>query len=105
MADLPQIDEIYNYEGDNYKVTRVEPGHFLVQDDEHWCDAIELTDHVAEGETATVLYVLPLDDFQDNYVLGEIVEGAAPDNALPEAPPEATQLPAEGEEGEAEAKG
>jgi len=84
----PEIGAIYNYGGDNYEVTRVQPGHFLaIGSDGQWGDAVEFTDHVGEGETATILYICALDDFTKFYAEGEIDENA---------PPEATQIPAEG---------
>jgi hypothetical protein len=76
--DLPEVGAVYNYGGDNYAVTRVEPGSFLcLGDDEEWTDAIEFTDHVGEGETATVNYVMALDLFVESYELGVIEEGAS----------------------------
>jgi hypothetical protein len=94
----PEIGAVYHYGGDNYAVTRVEPGHFLcLGDDAEWTDAIEFTDHVGEGETATVLYVMALDLFVDSYELGVIEEGASAEQQPAGEPGEPTQLPADGE--------
>ena len=84
-VDLPAVGAVYNYQGQNYAVTRCEPQSFLVQDGDCWTEAIEFTDHVAGDQTATVKYVMPLADFMDSYESGEITEGG-----------EATQLPADG---------
>jgi len=81
--DVPEVGSVWNYGGDNYIVTRVEPDRFICQDDGDWVDAIEITDKVNEGEEAKVTYVLSLDSFVDNYNEGEITEGASPDNTLP----------------------
>jgi hypothetical protein len=87
----PAIGAIYNYAGDNYAVTKVEPDHFLaIGQDGEWADAIEFTDHVGEGETPTITYVMALDDFVGNYAEGEIEEGAEAVQ-LPADPPEASQ--------------
>ena len=91
---VPEVGAIYNYEGDNYKVTRVEPDHFLTSEGELWCDAIEFTDHVEEGETATITYVMPLDLFVESYELGVIEEdhgdeGPATKPVEPDEPDEA----------------
>jgi len=95
-VDVPEVGSVWNYGGDNYIVTRVDEANFIVQcgDDGEWVDAIEITDKVAENESAKVTYVLSLDDFVGNYTEGEITEGASPDNTLP----------SEGE-GEAQPKG
>jgi hypothetical protein len=75
--DLPEVGAVYHYGGDNYAVTRVDPGSFIcLGDDEEWTDAIAFTDHVAEGETATITYVMPLDLFVESYELGIIDETA-----------------------------
>ena len=77
-ADAPvEVGAVYNYEGQNFVVTRVEPARFIcLTDGEEWTDAIEFTDHVSEGETAEVSYVMALDLFVESYVLGVIEEGA-----------------------------
>jgi len=90
----PEVGAVYNYEGQNYAVTRVEPDRFLVLgDDAEWTDAIEFTDHVGEGESAKVSYVMALDLFVESYALGVIDEGVS-----------AEQLPAD-DQPEAEPKG
>jgi hypothetical protein len=92
----PTIGSVYNYEGNNYKVTRAEPGKFLVLGaDGEWEDGVEFTDHVNDGETATIEYVMSLDDFNLSYVPGEIDEGAAAGELPAGTPPQATQLPAD----------
>ena len=90
------VGKIYNYGGDNYRVTRVDPDRFLVGDRDSWSDAVEFTDHVQDGETATITYVTGLDAFESNYKEGEITEGADA-STLPadQLPPSATQLPAD----------
>ena len=93
----PAIGAIYNYGGDNYRVTKIEPDHFLaIGQDGEWADAVEFTDHVGEGETATLTYVMALADFEANYSEGEIEEGAEASQQPAEggAPPEAAQQPA-----------
>lgn len=94
----PAIGSVHNYGGDNYAVTRVEPGKFLcLGQDNGWEDAVEFTDHVKEGETATLSYVCTLADFNEYYQEGEIEEGAEASQELPDgAPPKPTQLPAQG---------
>jgi len=74
-VDVPEVGSVWNYEGDNYIVTRVDEENFLCQDDGDWVDAIEITDKVGAGETAKVTYVLSLDNFVENYNEGEITEG------------------------------
>jgi hypothetical protein len=87
--DCPEVGAVYNYEGQNFAVTRVDPDSFVVfGNDDEWTDAIEFTDHVGEGETATVRYVMALDLFVESYELGIIDEGEGDDA-------EATQLPAD----------
>ena len=97
--DVPEVGACYNYGGDNYVVTRVDPESFLVLgSSDCWTPAIAFTDKVGDGETATLEYVMSLADFVDCYESGEIVEGEAPevDNELPDDDaPEATQLPAD----------
>lgn len=89
--ECPEVGAVYNYEGQNFVVTRVEPDSFLTLSDEaDWTDAIEFTDHVGDGETATVSYVMALDLFVESYALGVIEEGADNDD---EAPPEAESKP------------
>jgi len=95
---LPEVGSCYNYEGQNFVVTRVEPSRFLVLgDDAEWTDAVEFTDHVGEGETAMVSYVMAADLFAESYALGVIEEGAEVDNELPdeEAPEVDNELPDE----------
>jgi hypothetical protein len=87
-ADVPQVGAVYNYEGQNYEVTRVDPKSFVVfGNDDEWTPAIEFTDHVSDAETATVDYVMALDLFVESYELGVIEEGAE------NAPPEASETP------------
>jgi len=82
----PTVGANYNYGGDNYVVTRFEPNHFLVQDTEgDWVDAVEFTDVVGEGETATIKYVVTAEVFE-HYHEGLIDEDAEIDNSLPETP-------------------
>ena len=92
-AETPEVGACYNYEGQNFVVTRVEPGRFICfGNDDEWTDAIEFTDVVGDGETAMVSYVMALDLFVGSYRDGIIDEGAgdgdeeAPqvDNELPE---------------------
>ena len=92
---VPEVGSIYNYEGDNYKVTRVEPDHFLTSEGDLWCDAIEFTDHVAEGETATILYVMPLDLFVESYELGVIEEDHSDEEAATKPSPDDASDPDE----------
>ena len=90
------IGAIYNYGGDNYKVTRHEPNKFLcMATDEEWVDAVAFTDHVKDGETATIEYVMGAEDFEDNYSPGETEEGASAEQQPAGEQPEASQLPAD----------
>ena len=88
----PEVGAVYNYEGQNFEVTRVDPQSFVVFDGADWVDAIEFTDHVESAQTATVTYVMALDLFVGSYESGIIEEGEEDDG---EEPPEATQLPAD----------
>jgi len=99
------VGNIYNCAGQNYEVTRYEPKHLLVQTDNGWVDAVELTDHVKEGETATVNYVLPQTDFEAYYVPGEVDEEVAIEQPIVNPLPTDNPLPAGETEGEAQPKG
>lgn len=94
----PAVGAVHNYGGDNYAVTRIEPGKFLcLGQNDAWEDAIEFTDHVKEGETATIKYVCTLAEFTEFYAAGEIEEGASAEQLPSDGPPKPTQLPAQPE--------
>jgi len=100
----PEVGACYNYNGQNFVVKRVEPARFIcLAEDGLWPDAVEFTDHVGEGETAKVSYVMPLDLFVESYALGVIEEGASAEQLPAEESPEVdNELP---DEPEAETKG
>ena len=85
----PPVGSIWNYAGQNYKVVSLDDNFVCLGADNRWHQAVELTDHVGEGETAAVAYVLPLEAFTRYFNQGEITEGAQVDNELPEGGPEA----------------
>lgn len=102
----PEEGAVYHYGGDNYLVTRVDRGSFLTMGhDSQWCDAIEFTDLVGDDETATITYVMGVDQFGAYYEPGEIVEGEGPPVVDNELPPEAGTKPVEPDEPEPEPKG
>lgn len=101
----PTVGSIWNYAGQNYKVVSVEDNFVCLDANNNWNQAIELTDHVAEGETAKVRYVCALDAFTRYFNQGEIEEGAGPPTVDNSLPPESGTKPVEPEEPDAEPKG
>ena len=101
----PALGSVWNYAGQNYVVVDHNDNFVCLGADNRWHPAIGLTDHVGEGESAEVAYVMPLETFTRFFNQGEIEEGAEA-GQLPAGGPEIpTTKPVEPDEPEAAPKG